>query len=1025
MSSNHSTRAAHQSRGGRINHAGLWLAALAGTAGVLVVVLSWQGLGKPSQQPGAGRTVSPAPQPDLIDVPSGKSNRALRNLGKGEELFVQMADKSDPTRIAGQLSAARSTPLEGKRYKMEMPRVWSFLRDGRTIYLEADSGQALIPDMTGSRPEDGAIQGNVVAKVFPKTADGSLPDPAKAMPQLTLRSQELRFDLRSGEFRFPGEVTLTGPRIDFAGSDVLVLVDDVSQRLELLKVEKTTRCVLTPGAEVPGQAAAGESRPTPAVRVVMASYSHPAPPPVETFFDLQLRGAVSIVQGTRSLASDALLGYVRLVNNELRPGAVSGGAMKKSGMAPGQGRSGGPAIINAAYQPPAPASAGKPAKPDEPIVMAWTGPMELKSIKTAPAELARDDMFVRATSKEDGGVVVRDQEQKVSATGRMLQYFTTTQAAAIEGSEANPARLEREGAGQAQAMRFDVDPTAGKVTAEGEGSLTGAVTSKGAARKPDMLTWKTGAQFTFGLDNGTMSSRLSSIALRGDVKAGSGSTGGGLSGESLDAEFTAINAANSYLSRVLVKGKARAWDDKDGVLEAKELDVALMQVQGASQSQPVSLKAAGEVKASQQDSKLEAAALEVSLEQQRKDDGRFSTVVAKAVANGDVRFERADGVKAGTSLLTAMPLEQSVTLSGPGSWVGQFKTAIKGNTIAMHGVKRTLAVEGPGEFVHEQEARGEKLASTAHVSWSKGMTFDDAAGLVTCTGSAQAVMTRGVLERDTIGAQSVQVALGPAAKKEDAKQAGEEAGSKPAKVGSGPDLGIAGSDRPLLWALATGEQVPASIEMKRFDAADPKSVVKLMYLEGGSIRADNTTGQLDVPGKGKLLTMDRERAKEPAAAPGTMDSRLAGDSKGTALFAWDGSLKFDRSAGTAVLVDGVSVTHKALADGLVTQLRCAQLTARLESAAAGETQMISGGLRSAEATGAVWLASRDSEMVAQWLSFDAVTRIVDAKGGAGVGDLVTVTGQNGAAPLSAQEIIWNLGENTFRLIGAQPVTAPR
>jgi hypothetical protein len=64
-------------------------------------------------------------------------------------------------------------------------------------------------------------------------------------------------------------------------------------------------------------------------------------------------------------------------------------------------------------------------------------------------------------------------------------------------------------------------------------------------------------------------------------------------------------------------------------------------------------------------------------------------------------------------------------------------------------------------------------------------------------------------------------------------------------------------------------------------------------------------------------------------------------------------------------------------------------------------------------------------MVAQWLSFDAVTRMVDAKGGAGAGDLVTVTGQNGAAPLSAQEIIWNLGENTFRLIGAQPVTSPR
>jgi hypothetical protein len=937
MSIKQPTRATRQSRGGRINHAGLWLAALAGTAGVLVVVLSWRGSGKPAQPSGAGRTVSPAPQPDLIDVPSGKANRALRNLGKGEELFVQMADKSDPTRIAGQLSAARSTPLEGKRYKMELPRVWSFLRDGRTIYLEADSGQALIPDMTGSRPEDGAIQGNVIAKVFAKTADGSLPDPAKAVAQVTLRSQELRFDLRSGEFRFPGDVTLTGPRIDFAGRDVLVLVDEVTQRLELLRVQQTTRCILTPGAEIPSRAAAPMQ---PSVRVIQASYTHPAPPPVETFFDLRLDGAVSIVQGVRSLTCDALLGYVRLVDNELRPGAVSGGTLKKAAQAHGE-----PVIVSAAYQPPVPAGGAGGGKPDEPIVMAWTGPMELKSLRAAPTELVRDDMFVRATSKEDGGVMVRDSEQQVSAVGRMLQYYTTTQAAAIEGSASAPARLERSGAGQAHATRFDVDPTIGKVTAAGEGMLTGGVAAKDAARKADTLTWKKGAEFVFGVDGGKMSSRLSSIALRGDVKAGSGSTGGGLSGDALDASFTAIDAANSYLSRVLVRGSARAWDDKDGVLESGELDVALMQVQGAGQSQPVSLKAAGGVKALQKESTLEAASLDVALEQERKSDGGFSTVVAKAVATGGVRFERADGVKAGTALLTAMPREQSVTLSGPGSWVGQFKTAIKGNTIAMQGVKRTLVVEGPGEFVHEQEAQGEKPVSTARVSWSEGMSFDDVGGMVTCSGSAQAVLARGTLERDTILAQRVQVALGPATKRAgaggEADSAGAgQVGSPPVKAG--PDLGIAGSDRPLLWALATGAQIPASIEMKRFDAADAGKVVKMMYLEGGTIRADNVSGRLEVPSRGKLLTMDRERTSEPAVTQGTMDSRLAGDSKGTALFAWDGSLAFERSTGEAVLREGVTVTHKALADGLVTQMRCSMLTARLEGAAAGEAPMMGG-----------------------------------------------------------------------------------
>ena len=129
---------------------------------------------------------------------------------------------------------------------MELPRVWSFLKDGRTIYVEADSGQALIPDLTGSRPEDGAIQGHVVARIFEPSADGSRPDPARSKASFTLTSNELKFDLRAGEFRFPGTVKVTSDQVDFEGRDVLILVDEASQHLDLLRVERTELCVLRP-----------------------------------------------------------------------------------------------------------------------------------------------------------------------------------------------------------------------------------------------------------------------------------------------------------------------------------------------------------------------------------------------------------------------------------------------------------------------------------------------------------------------------------------------------------------------------------------------------------------------------------------------------------------------------------------------------------------------------------------------------------------------------------------------------------
>ena len=1009
---------------------GLVLAAAAGALAIVVIAVSYRG----SPSKAGGTTPSPlSPSPEVVDVPSGRGGKALKNLGQGEDLFVQLADRADPTRVAGQLTAAKSTPLEGKRYRMEQPRVWSFMRDGRTVYVEADSGQALIPDLTGSRPEDGAIKGRVVAKLFEPTPDGSLPDPETTPAIITLRSDELKFDLRSGEFRFPGAVTLTGAQVDFEGRDVLILVNEVAQQLELIRIERTVRCVVRPKdpepeeAPEPAPASSTLAGASPGTSPAGAIQAAPPKSPKESYFDLTIEGNPRLVQGARELTGERIVAAVRLVDNGLRENAIAGSSIKMPADPASVLLGPKVKIRNAAFrpkpaQPPAPVRESNQA----PIELTWGGILEFKAAKQVPPQLASDDIYFKVTSSTDGGVSLRDQEQHVTVRGRMMQYFTTTQAGSIEGTDASPATLEKLGSGRAAARRFDATPAVGRVTALGMGFIEGSMSSgAGKKRKAERLTWSKSAEFNFGVEDKRMSSRLERLHLEGDVKAAAADEGGGLSAQTLVAQFTRIDLASSFLSRVVATGGSKGWDSHGGALEAEELDITLARTGDTSQSQPVSMKASGDVRASQKDAVLTASAVEATLDQLPKEDGRFATIVVEATATGDVKFQRDDGVNAFTHLLTTRPDRRQVTLSGPESRVGRGGSAIKGNTITMDGDKGTLAVEGAGEFIHNDPGRpasGDAPAvppTQAKISWARRMTFDDASGLVTCEGAAAADLRRGDLERDSLKARKVVVAIGPAPAKDAAQPAAPAA--DPLKVAL-PE----GGDRPLLWALAEGEAAdPAGIELRRFDASNPSAVTRLMYLEGASIRADNQAGRLEVDAAGKLLTMDREKAS--TAPQGAMSARLGGDTKGTALFGWSGSMTFDRFQGRAILRDGVTITHKALADGAVTQLRCAHLTADLDvpgPEAKASTGSASGAFRAAQAQGSVWLSARDSEMVADSLTFDALTSTVHAVSSSDQ-PAVTLTGRDGASPVTAREIRWNLRDNQVTLTGARPIVAPR
>jgi hypothetical protein len=1112
-------------RAGRVTTAVLVLTSVVVVAAFLV--LSWRGTPKP-------QTVSVVPPvPDITQLPTVSGGKALNNVGVGEGLFISIADKRDPTRVAGQLLAARSTPLEGKRYQMEEPKVWIYLRDGRTVYFEAQSGRALLPDLAGSRPEDGVIKGNVRGRMFAPTPGGERPDPATATPILTLQTQELTFDMRVGEVRFPGDVTLKGDRVDFAGTGCLLVLTEGEQQLDQLRIERTSKLTIYPeprtakpeGTVATAPGVTPNITPPATPNITTPASGMPAPATVdEVMYAITLDDNVTIRKGQRWLMAHRLESFIRLIDNTLPEREAVAGAPLPAPTYSGSARNRGFTVLPAVYSQPADNKANKPADPprgsskrnstkqagkggkkapidvsqgDEPIELMFDGVLEARMVRQMPEQLRASDAWVRAVGDEKTYITLGDDGQGLVATAAAAWYSTTQRLAGLLGSQEKPAIVSKVGSGAAAGESFEINQRTGLVLAGGQGwlesqrgarnaALTGGLITSGphgsvggqpgvaGVPKPagieaiqegagavNRLTWSRRAEFNFGLVEGAMTSRLDSAQIEGSVRATAygeaqaaggveGASGaGGLEGEVVAATFAAIDDQSSYLRTLDVRGaaaspsgpagtatpvgssektgegsRARAYDGKGSKVEADVISVQFERGVG-TQSDPSVVEASGTVVGAQKDARMSAGRVRAQIARVTEGPGTAGVLRATDVlATEDVTFTRGDGVSARSPRLTARPVEQIVILSGPGSTVAQRSTSIGGNTVTMNGLSRTIAVEGAGEFKHVDEQGGR----TADASWSRGMTYDDSSGLLTCLGNARAVMATGQSARDTLVAQSVRVAIEKAPAyvaptdtpniSNDSSVPEQSAPPKPA--------------RRVLWALAEGAhgepgaQV-ATVEVRRYSLTSPGTLERLMFIEGATIRADNERGRLDVPTPGKLLTLDRSgggdvQERGPA---GELSAKLS--SKGTALFTWNESMSFDRTTGEATFLgqgpSAVRLVHQA-SGGERAELECKVLTAFLDVASAGGTgETLSGEFRSAKATGMVWLRASGRELTADVLEYVAATRVAEAS--SVPGNLVMVSNPGSAAPTSAASMTWNLSTDSISVRNAQPMTIPR
>ncbi|MFZ2873305.1 MAG: hypothetical protein WAZ94_02355, partial [Phycisphaerales bacterium] len=175
-------------------------------------------------------TMEPPPDVKLQPGPGGLT-------AGSSELFITLVDPANPTRVQYEITAERSEPLPDGRYRMTRPTASYFLRDGRTLVIEADHGQASIPDPgKASRPEGGVLEGNVRIRLFSPQAGGRRPVPASDTPDLLITTNLLRFDGLRGELELPERFDVEHTRFTFAGLGLTAVVNEKQQRIEMARV---------------------------------------------------------------------------------------------------------------------------------------------------------------------------------------------------------------------------------------------------------------------------------------------------------------------------------------------------------------------------------------------------------------------------------------------------------------------------------------------------------------------------------------------------------------------------------------------------------------------------------------------------------------------------------------------------------------------------------------------------------------------------------------------------------------------
>ncbi|HRJ49904.1 MAG TPA: LPS export ABC transporter periplasmic protein LptC, partial [Phycisphaerales bacterium] len=612
------------------------------------------------------------------DIRSGVPGQAI---GAGRGMEVTLVDRHDPSRISMRIISESSEPRENARYIVQRPRGFIYARDGRAYHVSADTGVLHIPN-TQMRPESATLEGNVIVRVFEGQAPGARFDPDDpSIPMLA------RFDTRSIQYDGTlGEVTTTDPflvtteKARFTAVGLRGIFNQEQDRLEYGEIHRDGHLVYMTAGEDPLGARKKQADPAPAPTGRPGAPPAPKPAPVETFYVASLTGGVVVTRGSQSIESDALDGWIRLVDNKLAENAVApapvratlttGSPASHPDAAPTEATPGmdTPATQTASDEvrfdsagleslalgqdsadPPSAEAGPLDAGSDRPLTgqapadgidrassdvidVKWTGAMVIRISEDRPAALGTDQVSVRFTTGPDSLCLFSDRAARATATASTIDYAATSRVLRLASLTPGGVHLRAEGSGNAVSSDLTVRLGTGVASIAGPGFLRD--------RTDRYLVWSDQAEFRFKVDDGGMTSLIEFAQARGGVEAVQGASR--LSGSELTASF-AVSDSRSDIYKLSVLENARAVDGSGGELSSAELDVFFDAPEDASAPSPSTIDARGGVLGQKDGAMLEAHSVRVVLEPDNQ--GRPSAT--SLTATGAARFVRAKGKDGG------------------------------------------------------------------------------------------------------------------------------------------------------------------------------------------------------------------------------------------------------------------------------------------------------------------------------------------------------------------------------------------
>lgn len=701
------------------------------------------------------------------------------------------------------------------------------------------------------------------------------------------------------------------------------------------------------------------------------------------------------------------------------------------------GQTAGQALGHTPHEPGVPRPAPTIGLDEQaPMTLEWTGPLTVRPLTAEPLELRREHIVARLTGGSGGGVNIADSESGATGLCARLDYGFTTRSVALSGVgdtgtvlTAGPGESGRDAgiipAGTLRSGRWEYALATGIGRVPGPGTLEG--------RDRDRISWSRQMHFVLGMIGDRVAARLEEVIFQGDVRGEDG--GASFESDYARAEFAPVGSGDSILSVLTLEDRVRARGPDQERLDTQRMRIEF-EPDDRNQPRPSWFEADGGVIATRPGDRLSARQLEAALGAGR--DGQAELRTLQAHGQVDLR-SRSEGVEIVGDALDADVPGRRLFVTGNANRPARIvrgATSIGGLDVRLLGDPAAADVFGPGTFAHEQRARADEPPRPGRAAppltrfeaaWTQHMVFKDDRGDLRCYGDVVATMREGAYRRDRLVAWSVEARLEPRAAAT-TPPAGEgeaaEAGTTTLAASEDDGLGL-GDDRKILSVVAIGSLAdsedgePATVESRRYGpSADGGDLVlqELHYIEGARILADNVEGTLDVPGRGRLLIVDRRTQDNEERAP-TGDVGAGVSARGDALFDWQGSMRALRAEGRMTMTDRVRMTHRRAGDDLTTHLEAPVLTAAMAPQRPGEP----GRLRHVSAHGGVWVRSGDQEVTAEVVEYDADSGVLTAR----AADGGTIRVMEGAMVWNPRAIRWDMASGRIEVIDPGGVVSPR